>query len=125
MTQILFHADFSHATQPCELRKRMADTSTFLEGQPTDITDDDEQMVSRLIETVTVYEAKFTVKFKSGVTVDVEAQNRNKQGTLRNYNVGCLVLILTRQIGICYFGVKLVGTVTVFFPYPKLLYLKE
>ncbi len=36
----------------------------------------DEQLVWRLIEKVTVYEDKFTVEFKSGLTVDVdEAQN--------------------------------------------------
>ena len=32
----------------------------------------DEQLVRRLIEKVTVYEDKFTVEFKSGVTVDVD-----------------------------------------------------
>lgn len=40
--------------------------------QPTATTKYDEQLVRRLIETVTVYEDKFTVEFKSGVTVDVE-----------------------------------------------------
>lgn len=47
--------------------------STFLENQPTDITEYDEQLVKRLIEKVTVYEGKFTVEFKSGVTVDIES----------------------------------------------------
>jgi len=32
----------------------------------------DEQLVRRLIEKVTIYEDKFTVEFKSGVTVDAE-----------------------------------------------------
>jgi len=31
-----------------------------------------EQLVRRLIEKVTVYEDRFTVEFKSGMTVDVE-----------------------------------------------------
>lgn len=31
----------------------------------------DESLVRRLIEKVTIYEDKFTVEFKSGVTVDV------------------------------------------------------
>lgn len=35
-------------------------------------TEYDEQLIRRLIEKVTVYEDKFTVEFKSGVTVDVE-----------------------------------------------------
>lgn len=47
--------------------------STFLKEQPTAITDFDEQLVRRLIEKVTVFEDKFTVEFKSGVTVNVEA----------------------------------------------------
>ena len=55
-----------------ELKKRIADISTFLRKQPTAITEYDEQLIRRLIEKVTVYEDKFTVEFKSGLTVDVE-----------------------------------------------------
>ena len=55
-----------------ELKKRITDMSTFLKKQPTALTKYDEQLVRRLIEKVTVYEDKFTVEFKSGVTVDVE-----------------------------------------------------
>jgi site-specific DNA recombinase len=44
---------------------------TFLQEQPTSITEYDEPLVRRLVEKVTVYEDKFTVEFKSGVTVDV------------------------------------------------------
>jgi site-specific DNA recombinase len=54
-----------------ELKKRIDDMGNFLKGQPTAITEYDEQLVRRLIEKVTVYEDKFTVEFKSGVTVDV------------------------------------------------------
>lgn len=54
-----------------ELKKRMADMSTFLKKQPTTLTEYDEQLVRRLIEKVSVYEDKFTVEFKSGLTVDV------------------------------------------------------
>jgi len=57
-----------------ELRKRIADMSAFLQEQPIAITEYDEQLVRRLIEKVTVYEYKFTVEFKSGMTVDVERQ---------------------------------------------------
>jgi site-specific DNA recombinase len=52
--------------------KRIADMSAFLQEQPTAITEYDEQLIRRLIEKVTVYEDKFTVEFKPGVTVDVE-----------------------------------------------------
>ena len=54
-----------------ELKKRITDMSTFLKKQPTALTEYDEQLVRRLVEKVTVYEDKFTVEFKSGVTVDV------------------------------------------------------
>ena len=37
-----------------ELKKRMADMSTFLKKQPTALTEYDEQVVRRLIEKVTV-----------------------------------------------------------------------
>jgi site-specific DNA recombinase len=55
-----------------ELKKRMADMSTFLKKHPITLTEYDEQLVRRLIEKVTVYEDKFTVEFKSGLMVDVD-----------------------------------------------------
>lgn len=45
----------------------------FLHEQSTSLIDYDEALVRRLIEKITVYEDKFTVEFKSGVTVNVEA----------------------------------------------------
>ena len=54
-----------------ELKKRITDMVDFLRKQPTAITEYDEPLVRRLIEKVIVYEDKFTVEFKSGVTVDV------------------------------------------------------
>jgi site-specific DNA recombinase len=45
--------------------------SAFLQYQSTTITEYDEQLIRQLIEKVTIYEGKFTVEFKSGVTVDV------------------------------------------------------
>ena len=50
-----------------ELKKRIADKSTFLKKQPTALV----QLVRRLIEKVTIHEDKFTVEFKSSVTVEV------------------------------------------------------
>jgi site-specific DNA recombinase len=55
-----------------ELKKRMADMSTFLKKQSIALAEYDEQLVRRLIEKVSIYEDKFTVEFKSGVTVDVD-----------------------------------------------------
>lgn len=54
-----------------ELKKRIADMSTFLKKQSTALIEYDEQLVRRLIEKVTIYEDKFTVDFKSGLTVDI------------------------------------------------------
>ncbi len=45
--------------------------STFLKKQPPILAEYDEQLVRRLIEKVTIYENKFTVEFKSGLTIDV------------------------------------------------------
>lgn len=55
-----------------EMRKRVSDMIAFLREQPTAIKEYDEPLVRRLIEKVTVFADKFTVEFKSGVTVDVE-----------------------------------------------------
>ena len=55
-----------------ELKKRIDDMGYFLQEQPTVITEYDESLVRRLIEKVTVYEDKFTMEFKSGVTMDVD-----------------------------------------------------
>ncbi len=55
-----------------ELRKRITDMGDFLQEQPTTLTEYNEPLVRRLIEKVTVCEDKFTIDFKSGVTVDVE-----------------------------------------------------
>lgn len=46
--------------------------SSSLKEQPTSIAEYDESLVRRLIEKVTVYEDKFTVEFKSGLTIDIE-----------------------------------------------------
>ena len=54
-----------------DIDKRMPDMSTFLKKQSTALTEYDEQLVRRLIEKVTIYEDKFTVELKSGVTVNV------------------------------------------------------
>jgi site-specific DNA recombinase len=55
-----------------DLRKRIAEMSIFLRKQPTVIKEYDEKLVRRLIDKVTVYEDRFEVVFRSGVTVEVE-----------------------------------------------------
>ena len=44
--------------------------SAFLPKQPVAIAEYDESLVQRLVEKFTVYEGKFTVEFKSDVTVE-------------------------------------------------------
>lgn len=44
----------------------------FLETQSAEISEYDNQLVWRLIEKVTVHDARFDVEFKSGATVDME-----------------------------------------------------
>lgn len=53
-------------------KKRIAEMREFLDNQTTEILEYDEQLVRRLIEKVTVYDERFEVQFRSGMTVDVE-----------------------------------------------------
>ena len=55
-----------------EVKKRITDMNTFLKEQPTNLNEYDETLIRRLIEKVYVHEDKFTVEFKSGLTVDIE-----------------------------------------------------
>lgn len=48
----------------------------FVKGQPATITEFDETLIRRLIEKITVFEARFTVDFKSGITIDIEAYTK-------------------------------------------------
>lgn len=52
------------------LKKRIAEMREFLDGQPTEVLEYDEQLVRRLIEKVTIYDERFEVEFKSGMIVD-------------------------------------------------------
>lgn len=56
-----------------------------------------EPLVRQLIEKLTVYEDKFTVEFKSGVTWMWMNKGKNEQGTLRDFTVGCLALVAAIQ----------------------------
>ena len=72
--KILFESYLSGDSLATAAKKAgMTDMSTFLKKQPASLTEYDEQLVRRLIEKVTVYEDKFTVEFKSGVSVDINA----------------------------------------------------
>ena len=56
-----------------ETINRIKELQAFIADQETDITDFDEDMVKKLIEKITVFADHFTVEFKSGITIDIEA----------------------------------------------------
>ena len=56
-----------------EQMKQIRDLQDFVKSQPATITEFDEKLVSRLIAKITVFEDHFTVEFKSGITIDIEA----------------------------------------------------
>ena len=54
------------------LKQRIAEMQKFLAEQTEQIEAYDETLVRRMIEKITVYEDRFTVQFKSGMSVDVD-----------------------------------------------------
>ncbi len=56
-----------------EQMRLIQDLQDFIKSQPTTITEFDETLVKRLIAKITVFEDHFTIDFKSGVTIDIEA----------------------------------------------------
>ena len=54
-------------------KKRIKELQDFISKQKTDITEFDEALVKKLIEKITVFADHFTVEFKSGLTIDIEA----------------------------------------------------
>lgn len=56
-----------------EAMKRIKELQNFIARQETDITEFDETLVKKLIEKITVFADHFTVEFKSGITIDIEA----------------------------------------------------
>ncbi len=56
-----------------EAMNRIKELQDFISGQETDITEFDEALAKKLIEKITVFADHFTVEFKSGITIDIEA----------------------------------------------------
>ena len=54
------------------LKQRIAEMKQFLAEQTEQIEEYDESLVRRMVESIMVYEDKFTVEFKSGTSVDVD-----------------------------------------------------
>ena len=51
---------------------RIRSLSDFIKRQPAEIVEFDERLVRQLISNITVFDDKFTVEFKSGVSVEIE-----------------------------------------------------
>ena len=54
------------------LKQRISEMQQFLAEQTGQIEAYDETLVRRMIEKITVHQDKFTVEFKSGMSVDAE-----------------------------------------------------
>ena len=52
---------------------RIKELQDFISKQKTDSTEFDEVLVKKLVEKITVFADRFTVKFKSGLAIDIEA----------------------------------------------------
>lgn len=50
---------------------RIKELQDFISQQRTEVTEFDEDQVKRLIEKITVFSDYFTVKFKSGISIDI------------------------------------------------------
>ena len=61
----------SESTLQAETLSRIRELQKFIAAQPNKLTEFDETLVKRLIQKITVYADKFTVEFKSGVSVDI------------------------------------------------------
>ena len=56
-----------------ETMNRIKELQDFIAKQKTDITEFDEALVKKLIEKITVFADHFTVEFKSGLAIEIEA----------------------------------------------------
>lgn len=52
-------------------RKRIAELQDFIGSQRSEITEFDESLVRKLIQQITVYDDHLTVRFKSGLEIDI------------------------------------------------------
>lgn len=56
-----------------ETMRRIGELRDFIAGQETGITEFDETLVKKLIGRITVFPGRFTVEFKSGLSIEIEA----------------------------------------------------
>ena len=56
-----------------ENRKRIAELQDFIGSQQSEITEFDESLIRKLIQQITVYDDRFTVRLKSGLAIEIES----------------------------------------------------
>lgn len=56
-----------------EPRKHIDELQGFTGSQQSEIIEFDESLARKLVQQITVYDDHFTVEFKSGITIDIEA----------------------------------------------------
>lgn len=56
-----------------EPRKRIDELQDFIGSQQSEITKFDESLIRKLVQQITVYDDHFTVEFKSGLAIEIEA----------------------------------------------------
>lgn len=54
-------------------RKHIAELQDFIGSQQSEITKFDESLIRKLVQQITVYDDHFTVEFKSGLAIEIEA----------------------------------------------------
>ena len=54
-----------------ETRKHIAELQNFIGSQQSEITEFDESLIRKLIQQITVYDDHFTVRFKSGLEINI------------------------------------------------------
>ncbi|MEG0959676.1 MAG: hypothetical protein RSE60_01195 [Erysipelotrichaceae bacterium] len=72
------------------MKQRIAKMQQFLTGQTEEIEKYDESLVRRMVEKITVYEDKFTVEFKSDMSVNVDKKEIILISPLQKCRVLCL-----------------------------------
>lgn len=65
-----FEVDSHHRE---ETMNRIKELQSFIAKQKTDITEFDETLAKKLIEKIIIFADHFTVEFKSGIIIDIEA----------------------------------------------------
>lgn len=56
-----------------EAMNRIKELQDFIGSQQSEITEFDESPIRKLIQQITVYDDRFTVRFKSGLEINIEA----------------------------------------------------